>query len=196
VGSAGTSIPHIHSLYAGTQLQSDPLQAYPFELLIEGRFGLGDFSGDPATFWGAPPPSGISNLYSISIFENPTQHIIDASVNLINSPTSDFSFVFAKSATEIENLIRGANWTLAGDKWTLNENLPLIDLTITTLNASHSGSDATIGVRVKNESLAVVVPEPSFNLGVFALGTLGAASTLNRKLKPSKSTEKETTKVG
>ncbi|MCZ8026081.1 MAG: PEP-CTERM sorting domain-containing protein [Microcystis sp. LE19-10.1B] len=40
------------------------------------------------------------------------------------------------------------------------------------------------------------VPEPSSILGIITLGTLGAASTLKRKLKPSKSTEKETTKVG
>jgi hypothetical protein len=40
------------------------------------------------------------------------------------------------------------------------------------------------------------IPEPSSSLSLLALGTLGAASTLKRKLKPSKSTEKETTKVG
>ncbi|MFN7865444.1 MAG: hypothetical protein ACK5N2_03615 [bacterium] len=40
------------------------------------------------------------------------------------------------------------------------------------------------------------IPEPSFVLSLLALGTLGAASTLKRQLKPSKSTEKETTKVG
>jgi hypothetical protein len=40
------------------------------------------------------------------------------------------------------------------------------------------------------------IPEPASTLGLLALGTLGAASTLKRKLKPSKSTEKETTKVG
>ncbi|WP_262382333.1 PEP-CTERM sorting domain-containing protein [Microcystis aeruginosa] len=39
------------------------------------------------------------------------------------------------------------------------------------------------------------VPEPSTILGLLTLGTLGAASTLKRKLKPSQSTEKETTKV-
>ncbi len=42
----------------------------------------------------------------------------------------------------------------------------------------------------------VPVPEPSTILSLLALGTLGAASTLKRKLKPSQSTEKETTKVG
>jgi hypothetical protein len=40
------------------------------------------------------------------------------------------------------------------------------------------------------------IPEPSSSLSLLALGTLGAASTLKRKLKPSQSTEKETTKVG
>jgi hypothetical protein len=40
------------------------------------------------------------------------------------------------------------------------------------------------------------VPEPTSTLGLLALGTLGAVSTLKRKLKPSQSTEKETTKVG
>jgi hypothetical protein len=41
-----------------------------------------------------------------------------------------------------------------------------------------------------------IVPEPTLTLGLLALGTLGAASTLKRKLKSSQSTEKETTKVG
>ena len=39
------------------------------------------------------------------------------------------------------------------------------------------------------------VPEPTSTLSFLALGTLGAASTLKRKLKPSQSTEKETAKV-
>ena len=42
----------------------------------------------------------------------------------------------------------------------------------------------------------VHVPEPTSTLSLLALGTLGAASTLKRKLKSSKSTGKETTKVG
>ncbi|MDB9392058.1 PEP-CTERM sorting domain-containing protein [Microcystis aeruginosa] len=40
------------------------------------------------------------------------------------------------------------------------------------------------------------IPEPSSTLSLLALGTLGAASTLKRQLKPTKSAEKETTKVG
>jgi hypothetical protein len=39
------------------------------------------------------------------------------------------------------------------------------------------------------------VPEPTSTISLIALGTLGAASTLKRKLKSSKPSEKETTKV-
>ncbi|RPH91037.1 MAG: PEP-CTERM sorting domain-containing protein, partial [Chroococcales cyanobacterium metabat2.561] len=42
----------------------------------------------------------------------------------------------------------------------------------------------------------VHTPEPTSVLSLFALGTLGAASTLKRQIKPSQSEEKETTKVG
>jgi hypothetical protein len=41
----------------------------------------------------------------------------------------------------------------------------------------------------------IPVPEPTSTLSFLALGSLGAASTLKRKLKPSQSTAKETTKV-
>jgi hypothetical protein len=49
---------------------------------------------------------------------------------------------------------------------------------------------------VRIEGRHTTVPEPTSTLSLLALGTLGAASTLKRKLKPSQSTEKETTKVG
>ncbi|MCC5613112.1 PEP-CTERM sorting domain-containing protein [Nostoc sp. CHAB 5834] len=42
-------------------------------------------------------------------------------------------------------------------------------------------------IRIRKAS----VPEPTSTLAFLALGTLGAASTLKRKLKPFKSTEKE-----
>ena len=47
-----------------------------------------------------------------------------------------------------------------------------------------------------NIRYTVPVPDPSTILSLLTLGTLGTASTLKRKLKPSKSTEKEKTKVG
>ncbi|EAZ89746.1 PEP-CTERM sorting domain-containing protein, partial [Crocosphaera chwakensis] len=40
------------------------------------------------------------------------------------------------------------------------------------------------------------IPEPTSTLSLLSLGILGAGATLKRKLKPSNSIEKETTKVG
>lgn len=59
-----------------------------------------------------------------------------------------------------------------------------------------SGADQ-FGVPEKQNIIWRVVPVPEYtsSLSLLALGTLGAASTFKRKLKPSKSTEKETTKV-
>ena len=59
-----------------------------------------------------------------------------------------------------------------------------------------NGNDSTNVLRGTLTLNQVTTPEPTPILGFLALGTLGAASTLKRKLKPSKSTEKETTKVG
>lgn len=53
----------------------------------------------------------------------------------------------------------------------------------------------SIGTGVEG-SASAAIPEPSSILGLLALGTLGAASTLKRQLKHSKSTKKETTKIG
>jgi hypothetical protein len=50
------------------------------------------------------------------------------------------------------------------------------------------------GIQISAEITAQPVPESSSTLGLLALATLGAASTLKRKLKPYKSTEKDTTK--
>ncbi|WP_430015963.1 PEP-CTERM sorting domain-containing protein [Microcystis aeruginosa FBCC-A68] len=55
---------------------------------------------------------------------------------------------------------------------------------------------AKANVCVDDPDLCRTVPEPTSTLSLLALGTLGAASTLKRQLKPSKSSEKETTKVG
>jgi hypothetical protein len=69
-------------------------------------------------------------------------------------------------------------------RWFSNNNDPKTEY-ITTVTWTFNG---TI---VKTTS----IPEPTSILSFLALGTLGAASTLKRKLKPSKLTEKETTKV-
>ncbi|NCQ92011.1 MAG: PEP-CTERM sorting domain-containing protein [Microcystis aeruginosa LG13-03] len=86
--------------------------------------------------------------------------------------------------------------TSTGDLWslfTIGEDYSFVyDLllppTVSNLRFSLLGGTVTKELRS--------VPEPTSILGLLALGTIGAASTLKRKLKPSKSAEKETTKVG
>lgn len=64
----------------------------------------------------------------------------------------------------------------------LNDSLLLFDTNGSHINTFTSGiPDGPYGVAIKPPS----VPEPSSILGLLALGTLGAASTLKRKLKPS-----------
>ncbi|NCQ84540.1 MAG: PEP-CTERM sorting domain-containing protein [Microcystis aeruginosa W13-18] len=58
-----------------------------------------------------------------------------------------------------------------------------------------NGGGITVSV-TEIAATPVSIPEPTSTLGFLALGTLGAASTLKRQIKSSKSTEKETTKVG
>jgi hypothetical protein len=77
----------------------------------------------------------------------------------------------------------------AGDTFTVNiKNRANIFGRLTTRKASMDGI-FTWNIQT------TTVPEPCSSFGLLALGTLGAASTLKRKLKPSKSAEKETTKV-
>jgi hypothetical protein len=81
--------------------------------------------------------------------------------------------------------------------FSLRDILPLVDAADPT--AFPTFLDFTPGagpLTMRAVESGVVVPEPNSLLGLFALGTLGAASTLKRQLKPSQSTEKETTKVG
>jgi hypothetical protein len=72
-----------------------------------------------------------------------------------------------------------------------NASYSLTSFSCTTLNGQNEcGSDNfTRSFRVEKTN------EPSTALSLLALGTLGAASTLKGKLKSSKLTEKETTKV-
>ncbi|MCZ8192639.1 MAG: PEP-CTERM sorting domain-containing protein [Microcystis sp. LE19-338.1B] len=53
----------------------------------------------------------------------------------------------------------------------------------------------SIATNPTESPVSCTVPEPTATLSFLVLGTLGFASTLKRQLKPSKSTEKELTKV-
>jgi len=82
------------------------------------------------------------------------------------------------------------------DRWRSNPTIQLLGslasskLITSTIDFTQNG---TSGIDFTNLE---PVPEPTSTLSLLALGTLGAASTIKRKLKSSQSTEKETTKVG
>jgi hypothetical protein len=88
------------------------------------------------------------------------------------------------------------NFSLANvTAFSLRDISPLVDAADPT--AFPTFLDFTSGAGpLTMKPVSEAVPEPNSLLGLFALGTLGAASTLKRKLKPSQSTTKETTKVG
>lgn len=76
------------------------------------------------------------------------------------------------------------------------ELLPDADYSVTSYSCTTLDNLNSCGSENYTVSFKVIkTPEPSTILSLLALGTLGAASTLKRKLKPSQSTEKETTKV-
>ena len=62
-----------------------------------------------------------------------------------------------------------------------------------TINVSDKDGDGVERFTLRQRAS---VPEPASILSLLALGTIGAASALKRKIKPSQSSEKETTKVG
>lgn len=67
---------------------------------------------------------------------------------------------------------------------------------IATKTSPNVFAQLTLPVTFGTAQTAQQVPEPASLFGLGVLGTLGVGSTLKRKLKPSKSAEKETPKVG
>ena len=92
---------------------------------------------------------------------------------------------------DIFSFVNGVNPSLPGYLVGTSEIFVDTNLGLTTLNPYTGAAPLTQG-----RDGSAIVPEPTSTLSLLALGTLGAASTLKRKLKPSKSTGKETTKVG
>ncbi|GAL94180.1 PEP-CTERM sorting domain-containing protein [Microcystis aeruginosa] len=98
------------------------------------------------------------------------------------------------SGTEFANQVTA--FTALGNNAIVGSQIKAVDgnlLTTTTLGNT-VGQNKRLSLTLGFASTAI--PEPSAILSLLALGTLGAASTLKRKLKPSQSNEKETTKVG
>ncbi|WP_419546902.1 PEP-CTERM sorting domain-containing protein [Microcystis sp.] len=184
---------------------SSPSQAY--ELVFSSPNVISGINGVSLTL----PSSGITRTYNITLEEGTIFDVYG------NPPIFDLvTSIDAKAAME-ESAV-GLDFYLQNISADLSFLSPGIDIfyipyeydpTTETTSYWSSGkkfnNDGTpfIGVRqvdLPSDSILVyarlqAVPEPSSILSLLALGTLGAASTLKRKLKPSQSTEKETTKV-
>ena len=136
---------------------------------IEMYWAVDDILGEytPANANGGPPP----------YFSDPNPIGVYINGNLLSSSFSGAGRnpEYSASQSGIEGLLNpGQNW-----------------LYVYQRDAGGAYSGTIFGAHI-----SVNVPEPNSLIGLAVLGTLGAASTLKRQLKPSKSTEKETTKVG
>ena len=156
-----------------------------------------EFSG---TISPSTPETG--NLLRVEADFSESMLTITAIANTAIANDVDFDFV-PDLFWEFENL----NWTDSPGK--IVDVIPLVpsvvDLTfgddfinIATENFTIVGES---GIISKNYKFQIVtehklVPEPSFTLSLLTLGTISAGSALKRKLKPSKSTEKELGKIG
>lgn len=105
---------------------------------------------------------------------------------------SNVSFSFdTDNATIVNRVINAFTYDSISNTWTVDNDNSLFSALV------KSNQEFDLVGKVSGDSPAVEqpVPEPSSILGFLALGTLGVGATLKRKLKSSKSTEKETTKV-
>jgi hypothetical protein len=134
--------------------------------------------------------------------EVPLQSLLSQNLplSLNSSNVSDEFIVHLPSELDLTTILYAPNW----DYW-----VPLFSDGTTNLDTawnyvtdslqSQGRAYSIVEISAENgdsRSASAAVPEPTSIFSLLALGTLGAASTLKRKLKPSKSTEKETTKVG
>ncbi len=176
IGEPGSSLVYTPKIKHGTQIQeADELFTPKTEIMV--RFGLGNFSGgdthpDPEIFWEDPAPAGAFNVFEITIQES-TNGDIDAIANLPVSPNPDFSLQFSDTASAIEAAIENANWVKANGIWTLEDNdLPLVDITLLSTNASNTGLDAVIGSFASGDVYAVdnnfFIPAINNSLLIFA----------------------------
>jgi hypothetical protein len=182
---------------------SSPSQAY--ELVFSSPNVISGINGVSLTL----PSSGITRTYNITLEEGTIFDVYG------NPPIFDLvTSIDAKAAME-ESAV-GLDFYLQNISADLSFLSPGIDIFYipyeydpTTETTSYWSSGVKINgkpsinvrqVDLPSDSVLVyarlqAVPEPSSILSLLALGTLGAASTLKRKLKSSKLTEKETTKV-
>jgi hypothetical protein len=200
----------------GTSLDSTPVSAAVVNNIISGNFTdgstfTGNFSYDTNAADNSPSLDiGKFNLLSFEIFINNTLFVSSTTGTL--GKLSRFNFSDPTSALlEFGSTIgipeapppTGMTLSLTGVNNPSNVNQAPVSLaTADGITVTSGGATSPLPIFPKtvvpgSVSISVPsVPEPTSSLSLLAFGTLGAASTLKRKLKPSQTSEKETTKVG
>ena len=150
-------------------------------------------------FSGSTAPGSAIN-FAVPLFQNngfdSQKQIIDVSGD--GSQNDGFNTATARDNALLAGIDQINGLPILGseanlEQWYQNNIQDGVDSFTMPSNSFAAFSD-TITAKITKEIKGT--PEPTSIISLFALGTLGAASTLKRKLKPSKSAEKETPKVG
>jgi hypothetical protein len=162
--------------------------------------------------WDETPADPLGQTHQVGLWSS-TGTLLGSVTIQTNSPlTGDFRYEAITPVT----LTSGLTYFLGSeisdpfsDRYTTFASSIITAPEITFLNTARNDSDGgfsfpsitgsgngRFGPNFQFQVVSTPVPEPTSTLSLLALGTLGAASTLKRKLKPSQFTEKETTKVG
>lgn len=146
---------------------------------------------------GIPPNEDSGNLGGTFVTNNAMDGFLDVD---ISAGSGDFTSGMFKANTIV--FIEKNNPSIPGFipgfiTVNLGSGLPNMigEMLITTgtVNSPAEGGFVTIPSNIKITKIPI--PEPTSNLALLAFGTLGVASVFKCKMKPSKSTKKETTKV-
>ncbi|MFM6439729.1 MAG: hypothetical protein ACKPGW_33180 [Microcystis panniformis] len=199
---------------------STTYQGLPLELNYNGSFDqqsnagnynlLGSISGIPITGSGSASftddpvnfTTTVNWLQQLTIFD-PSVSTVGAtftwtfggssSVGLGGNITSENGFsgnVDYKIFSTVKDESQALKLTAAFDKKIPDGQVIKLKAEVDVNTKKTDPVTTQVSVEIKKQ------PEPSSTLSLSALGALGAASTIKRKLKSSKSTGKETTKVG
>ena len=157
---------------------------------------FGDFISPGNTHYGAILFfDGVSTPPQIAVFNangGTGNFSVQAAGTQVMGGANGGLFIDIAPGTSLYTAPDGSSVEVVG--FTIDSITPGADM-VSFLNIGANGINDTTATLSLKFTPANAVPEPSTILGLLALGTLGAASAIKRKLKPSQSTEKETTKV-
>jgi hypothetical protein len=137
-------------------------------------------------------PFPVLNAANTSLIWGTGQFLVNAT-----SSTLTFNTANANGSNPADLVFVNSSAGLDGQKYAIGfDGIPGFETTYKYPSVAASVAFPVTFGTVQQVQQVQQVPEPASLFGLGVLSTLGAASTLKRKLKPSQSIEKETTKVG